>query len=146
MSNVQHSNTEKNDPVLSMNYSQQVVNPFFSPYFMNPSTNPMMIGQFMQPTQSMPQPQQSVHQVSVSIKFPIKSLKFKFQVEANNKNDSSVKKVAKKRGRAVKDAHEAADEMETVTWPKKRGRPAKILSETVEPAKRARRALALKNM
>ena len=69
---------KENDPVLSMNYSQQVVNPFSSPYFMNPTTSPMMLGQFMQPTQSMPQPQQSAHQVSASIKFPMKSLKFKF--------------------------------------------------------------------
>ena len=37
---------------------------------------------------------------------------------------------------------EAAQEMKTVTWPKKRGRPAMNLSKTAVPAKRTRRAMA----
>ena len=49
------------------------------------------------------------------------SLKFKFQVEANDTIESTVEKVAKKRGRAVKDAPEVTDEMKTVIFPKKRG-------------------------
>ena len=57
-----------------------------------------------------------------------------------------MEKVAKKRWRAVKDAPEVTDEMKTVTCPKKRGRPAKNLSEIAVPAKTTNRTLAAKNI
>ena len=59
---------------------------------------------------------------------------------------SSVKKVAKRRGRpALKPVSDVEGE-EAITWPKKRGSPAKNLSETVVPARKTRSALAENNI
>ena len=46
----------------------------------------------------------------------------------------------------MKNAPEATEEIDTVIWPKKRGRPAKNLSETVAPARKTRSALAENNI